>query len=120
MKMKFSHSISILAVSILIISAPLVRGMHPIRPGENSEPTKNIPLNAVTQKKMMMADTKVNTAGNKDPDTAGTQEVESDAEPSPEIDNEVPSAKSKSAPLKPFRPSEEIAAEQAVDFPVDI
>ena len=30
------------------------------------------------------------------------------------------SNKTKSKPLKPFVPSEEIAAEQAVDFPVDI
>lgn len=30
------------------------------------------------------------------------------------------SNKAKSKPLKPFVPSEEIAAEQAVDFPVDI
>ena len=47
-----------------------------------------------------------------------TQEIET--ETAPGTDGKDPSAKSKTAPLKSFRPSEEIAAEQAVDFPVDI
>jgi hypothetical protein len=34
--------------------------------------------------------------------------------------NKNKSTNSASKPLKPFKPSEEIAAEQAVDFPVDI
>ena len=47
-----------------------------------------------------------------------TKEIEPETEP--ETDGRDPSGKSKTTPLKTFRPSEEIAAEQAVDFPVDI
>jgi hypothetical protein len=59
--------------------------------------------------------------------------AENDIQPTKENQDQVPAPKTAESdkegsasddaatkPLKPFKPSEEIAAEQAVDFPVDI
>ena len=104
MKITLIKPISALAVSIFFMIAPLAEGMHPIAPGETPEQTE-INLSAtVRQKPLMLAENEENAAEEKVPET----------------DPKEPSTPSKTVPLKPFRPSEEIAAEQAVDFPVDI
>ena len=71
---------------------------------------------------MVLAENEENTTADKPQTAIGTkdQASESESESGPESDNKDPATKSKTTPLKSFRPSEEIAAEQAVDFPVDI
>ena len=120
MKKAQNKRISALAVSMFIMTAPMALGMGPIAPGENTERTEIRPSTTVRQKPMMLAENEENTAGEKAQTATGTKDPATETESGPESDNKNTSAKSKTAPLKPFRPSEEIAAEQAVDFPVDI
>jgi hypothetical protein len=120
MKSILNKSISALTVSILIMAAPMAQGIRSIAPGEIPERTEIMPSTTAGQTPLMLAENEENTAGKKAQKTTGTNGRVSEPESGFETDNKEPSTKSKTAPLKPFRPSEEIAAEQAVDFPVDI
>ncbi len=120
MKNKLNISIPALAVSMLIMTAPMAQGMHSFAPGENPARREVMPSTTVWQKPIMLAQNEESTAADKDRTETGTKDRGSEAESGSATDHKDPSAKSKTAPLKPFKPSEEIAAEQAVDFPVDI
>jgi hypothetical protein len=120
MKSTLNKSISALAVSMIIMTAPMALGMRSIAPGENPERTEIMPSTTVRQKPMMLAENEENTAGEKAQTATGTKDPISQPESGTETVNKEQPTKSKTVPLKPFRPSEEIAAEQAVDFPVDI
>ena len=120
MKIALNKHISTLVASIFIMTAPMAQGMRTVAPGEAPERTEIMPSTTVRQKPMMLAENEENTAEEKAQTATGTKDRESEPESGPETDNKEQSPQSKTAPLKPFRPSEEIAAEQAVDFPVDI
>ena len=120
MKNALNKRISALAVSMFIMTAPMAEGMHPIAPEKNPWRTEIMPATTVRQKPIMLAENEENTAGEKAQTATGTKDSVSEAESGPETDNQEEPTQSKTVPLKPFRPSEEIAAEQAVDFPVDI
>jgi len=120
MKMTQKMQISALAVSLFIMTAPMAQGMHPLAPGETPERTEISPSTTVRQKPMMLAENEENAAEEKAQTATDTKGRESEPESGPETDPKETSTQSKTLPLKPFRPSEEIAAEQAVDFPVDI
>jgi hypothetical protein len=94
--------------------------MVPIVPGADTDRTDIMPSATVRQNPILLAEDKENTAGEKAQEAPGANAPESEPESGPDTDPKGPSGKSKPAPLKPFNPSEEIAAEQAVDFPVDI
>jgi cytoskeletal protein RodZ len=120
MKSTLNKSVSVLAVSIFIMTAPMAQGMRPIAPGENPEQTEIMDSTTVRQKSMMLAENEESAAGRKAQTATDTKGQESEPESGSETEPKEQSSPSKTAPLKPFRPSEEIAAEQAVDFPVDI
>ena len=120
MKNALNKRISALAVSMFIMTAPMAEGMHPIAPEKNPWRTEIMPATTVRQKLLMLAENEENTAGEKAQTATGTKDPVSEPESGTETVNKEQSTKSKTVPLKPFRPSEEIAAEQAVDFPVDI
>jgi len=120
MKKTLNNHISALAVSIFIMTAPMAQGMHSLAPGETPERTEIMPSTIVRQKPMMLAENEENAAEEKAQTATGTKGRESEPESGPETDPKQQSTQKKTVPLKPFRPSEEIAAEQAVDFPVDI
>ena len=112
--------ISSLAASIFIMMAPMAQGMGQILLGVNAGRTEIMPSTTVSQNQILLAEREENTAGDNAQGAPGANDPVSEPESSPDTDPKDPSAKSKPAPLKPFNPSEEIAAEQAVDFPVDI
>jgi len=120
MKKTLNKRISVLVVSIFIMTVPMARGMCPFAPGEIPGERKVIPSTTVWQKLIVLAQNEGNTTGDKDRTATGTKDRVSEAKSGSATDHKDPPAKSKTAPLKPFKPSEEIAAEQAVDFPVDI
>jgi hypothetical protein len=120
MKSTLNKIISTLAISMFIMMAPMTRGMVPIVPGADTDRTDIMPSATVSQNPILLAEDKENTAGEKAQGATGANEPVSEPESGLETDNKDSSAKSKTKPLKPFNPSEEIAAEQAVDFPVDI
>ena len=116
MKKILNKHISSLAASIFIMMAPMAQGMGPIAPGADTDRTEIMPSTTVSQNPILLAQNEENTGGDKAQGAPGANDPVSE----PDTDPKDPSAKSKPAPLKPFNPSEEIAAEQAVDFPVDI
>jgi len=120
MKNTLSISIPALALAIFIMTAPMAQGMCALAPDESPARRAVMASTTVWQKPILLAQNQENTAGDKDLTATGTKDRLSEAEPDSAADSKDPSAKSKTAPLKPFKPSEEIAAEQAVDFPVDI
>ena len=120
MKNKLNKSISALTVSIFIMMVPLAQGMPPIVPPGNSERTESMPPTKLRQNPIILAENEENTAGDNAQTATGIKDQASDPQSSQGTDQKEPSARSKKAPLEPFKPSEEIAAEQAVDFPVDI
>ena len=99
---------------------PFTQGIAPITSAENCARTESMPSTTVRQKPIMLAENEENTAGDKAQTATGIKDQASEPESGLATDKKDSSAKSKTAPLKPFKPSEEIAAEQAVDFPVDI
>ena len=120
MENTLSISIPTLAVAIFFMTAPMAQGMCPPAPGENPAHREVGLSTTVWQKPIMLAQNEKDTAGDKDRTATATGDRVSEAESGSVADPKDPSANSKAAPLKPFKPSEEIAAEQAVDFPVDI
>jgi hypothetical protein len=120
MKNLLNKYISALAVSLFIITAPMAQGMSKMAPVKNPVRTEIMPSATVWQKPIILAENEEDTAGEEAQTATGSKDRVSEAGSGPETDNKEQSTKSKTVPLKPFRPSEEIAAEQAVDFPVDI
>ena len=120
MKKTLNKRISALAVSMVIMTAPMALGMRSIAPGETPERMEIMPSTTARQKPMRLAENEENTAGEKAQTATGNKNPVSEPESGTETVNKEQSTKSKTVPLKPFKPSEEIAAEQAVDFPVDI
>jgi hypothetical protein len=120
MKNTPDRRISTLTASILILIAPMTLGVHSMLPVDNTALPEILPSAEARLKPLMLAENK-NTMAEDNTQTAVDEDSsEKKPESGSEADNEDPSAKSKTVPLKSFRPSEEIAAEQAVDFPVDI
>jgi hypothetical protein len=112
---------------IFVLISLLYLMSAPATPGSNF-PAANIPAGQ-TQKLYMLEfkHQSIFIAQNNSPatdnETRKTNEKEDQASKSgtTKTENNKNIAKdSASQPLKPFKPSEEIAAEQAVDFPVDI
>ena len=120
MKKTLNKRVSALTVAIFIMMAPMAQGMGSVAPGEYPARTEIVASTTARQMPIMLAENEEETAGEKAQTTTGSKDRGSEAGSGPETDNKEPSTKSKTVPLKPFRPSEEIAADQAVDFPVDI
>ena len=120
MKNTLNKRIAALAVSMFIIMAPTAQGMGPTTLGADIDRTEIMPSTTVSQNPILLAQNEENTGGGNAQGAPGADDPVSEPESSPNADPKDPSTKSKPAPLKPFNPSEEIAAEQAVDFPVDI
>ena len=120
MKSSLNKRIATLVLSIVLTMAPMAQGMDPITSGADIDRTEIMPSTTVRQNSILLAQNEKNTAGENAQGANGADDPVLEPESGPNTDPKEPSAKSKPAPLKPFNPSEEIAAEQAVDFPVDI
>jgi hypothetical protein len=120
MKNTLYMSISILAVSMFIMMAPMTQGMGPITSVADTDRTDIVPSTTVSQNPILLAENVENTVGSNAQGATGVNDPLPEPESGSDSGSKDSSAKSKTKPLKPFNPSEEIAAEQAVDFPVDI
>jgi len=98
----------------------MAQGLVPILPGTNTNRGEIMPSATVNQNPILLAADEEETAGDNAQGATGSDGQVSKPESVSETDNKESSGKSKPAPMKSFKPSEEIAAEQAVDFPVDI
>ena len=86
----------------------------------SAEPTQKLQSSGSDHKPIVLAQTKPQTADSDPRKTDENEEQTPKSGTAATENNEENSNDSASKPLKPFTPSEEIAAEQAVDFPVDI
>jgi len=104
---------SLLLAPSAVQSAP----MHfPGIPVEKNQSVRAFELN---RKWIVLADNKPKASENQSRSTNENQD-QAAAPPTAIQENSGNSSDAEAKPLKPFKPSEEIAAEQAVDFPVDI
>jgi len=117
------ENIKIIFVVILMtftMGSPARPVGSPLAPGSAAEgnecvgtPQIKQPCIAAAENGRIAAKSQTQTAGGR---TEGT----SDAKPDTREKDSQNSNEAESKPLKPFVPSEEIPADQAVDFPVDI
>jgi hypothetical protein len=112
--------ISLIILLLLLMSAPATRGWIPSAPDIPAERTKSFRPIVFNRKSIVLAENDSQASKNE------SQSINENRDQAPDTgvaDREKSGNISKDAeskPLKPFKPSEEIAAEQAVDFPVDI
>ena len=105
---------------LFLMSVPAAAGRSPLVTDIPAEPTKSIRTFELIRNSIFLADNESQSvqSGNQSTDENKEQSSESGAEDEEKSGNISNEAETKN--IKPFKPSEEIAAEQAVDFPVDI
>ena len=114
------NSIFIFILSFLLVVVISIPGESFLQADIPAEPTQKLHTPEFNGKSIVIAQ---NNPPTTDRGSQTTEENEDQASESgtATTENEIKrSNDSDSKPLKPFKPSEEIAAEQAVDFPVDI
>ena len=120
MKDPLKNGLPSLCIWVLVMALPMTEGMRPIAPVKKLVAAGMIASTIVIQKPIVLASNEVNGVGDTFQTVTGEKGPVPESASSPDTDNKDPSAEPETAPLHPFRPSEKIAAEQAVDFPVDI
>jgi hypothetical protein len=115
-----SKIISASLVLTFITITPMTLGMRSVNQTDLNLPPDIIVAANTRSNPTILAEKDKTTTGKKAQTENDNKTKEIKPQNGSETDAKDPSAKSKAAPLKSFRPSEEIAAEQAVDFPVDI
>lgn len=118
--MEFKKIIFVVAGLVFLLSAPAALAWMPHASNIPAERTKRIHPFELSQKSIVVAENESETAEN---GAQATNENNNQAPESEAADSQKSGNSSEDAatrPIKPFKPSEEIAAEQAVDFPVDI
>jgi hypothetical protein len=114
-----SNLFAIIVWSILM-SAPVTLGKSPVAPDTHAERTQSIYPFELIRKSIVVAESEQEAAERGGQTTSENKDPASGPEAEVTEKNSKKSGDGKTKPLKPFVPSEEIAAEQAVDFPVDI
>ena len=102
------------------MSAPAALAWISLVPNLAAERIKSIHTFELNRKSIVVAENEPQAA---ESENLSTNENKDQAPISETADREKSGSNSNDAetkPLKPFKPSEEIAADQAVDFPVDI
>ena len=109
-----------IAVWSFLIGVPIPQGMGTHFPTIHAEGIQSMRSFELNQKSIVMAENEQKAAENRSQSTRENQDrtAKAEAAAKEKSGNNADGAAAK--PLKPFKPSEEIAAEQAVDFPVDI
>ncbi|MEJ2166719.1 MAG: hypothetical protein P8X90_14420 [Desulfobacterales bacterium] len=119
-KIKEKKILFIIAAWSLIGAAPAVYGgrMHvPVIPAERIQSVGSFELN---RKPIVVAENEQKAAENRSRPMRENQDQTATPGTAARENSSNNSDGAAAKPLKPFKPSEEIAAEQAVDFPVDI
>jgi hypothetical protein len=118
--MEFNKIIFVITGLLLLLSAPAAAGWISPVPNIPAEPTKSIHTFELNRQSIVIAENEAVVAESEGQTTNENkaQAPNSETADKEKSDNNSNNAETKS--IKPFKPSEEIAAEQAVDFPVDI
>lgn len=107
-------------VWVLSINAPLAPGMLPVVPSGSPKITAIVGSSFGEQQVIELAENEAVSPVDKTEKEAGSESEISAPRSGTETGRSGQSTQTKAKPLEPFVPSEEIPAEQAVDFPVDI
>ena len=113
-------SLFVITVWSLLTAVPSAQGIGIHNPDLQAEQMRSIHFLESPRESILMAENEHKTA---DSQNQAADEYQSRAaEPKAAVEENTGKQADGAAikPLKPFKPSEEIAAEQAVDFPVDI
>ena len=110
----------ITTISLFLIAVPTAHGMEARVQDIHPQRIQSIRPFELNRKSVVMAENKQKTAAKQSQSGGETQEHTAEPEAAVKNNSGSSSDDAKTKPLKPFKPSEEIAAEQAVDFPVDI
>ena len=120
MVMELKKIIFLIAISLLLIFAPVMPVSSLLAKDNPVEQIQKFHSLEIESRSTIMAQTKSQTAKSDTQKTGAKEDQASKSGTAKTENNQTKSNNSESKPLKPFKPSEEIAAEQAVDFPVDI
>lgn len=118
--MNASTRITAIAVLLYSMTAPLGAGIPQGHPGGVSETAEFMHSTPPNTEPIELAENTGSTSNSSEESRAASNNEAQESASESGTDKNEQSADTKSKPLKPFVPSEEIAAEQAVDFPVDI
>ena len=118
--MKPKHAIIAMSLMGLIVSATSVPAGRFIFPDTPAQRNPGTPAAEFNQPALLLAENDQNNTGDQSrpPDSQNERTPASGTDSKENGPQKSDAAATES--LKPFEPSEEIAAEQAVDFPVDI
>jgi len=118
--MKIRKFIAKITLLSFLISAPAAQAWNSFAPDMPAERSKKPRPYEWQRNSIVVAqnDPQEAIGGNPPTDENGKQAPTSETEDQEKSGQKADAAETK--PLKPFKPSEEIAAEQAVDYPVDI
>jgi hypothetical protein len=109
-----------ITVLSFLIAAPTTQGMRTHVPDILAERIQSIRPFELNLKSIVMAENEQKAAENRSQAASENQAQAAESEAAVKENSSSNSDGAAAKPLKPFKPSEEIAAEQAVDFPVDI
>jgi len=118
--MELKKIIFVLTGLLCLMSAPSTPGWSLPASEKPAEQTQKRHSFEFKHKSLFIADNKSQTAGSGTRTASEKEDQASKSGTAKTENNKNKSDNSAPKPLKPFKPSEEIAAEQAVDFPVDI
>jgi len=103
-----------------LIAAPTTQGMRTHDPDTHAQRIQSIRPFELNRKSIVMAQNEQKAAENQSPSASENHDQTASSGAAKNENSSNNSDADAAKPLKPFKPSEEIAAEQAVDFPVDI
>jgi len=112
-------NLSMITVWTLLIAAPAVQGAPMHFPDILADQIQNVRSFELNRESISVAENEPKAAENQTRPRDEKQD-QAAAPPTAVQENSGSTSDDNAKPLKPFKPSEEIAAEQAVDFPVDI
>jgi hypothetical protein len=104
----------------LLIAAPAVYGARMCGSDIPAERIQSVRSFEFNRQPIVVAENEQKAAENQSRSTGENQDQKARPEAAAKENSSNDSDGAAAKPLKPFKPSEEIAADQAVDFPVDI
>ena len=118
--MEFKKIIFVITGLLFLMSVPATPGGSYPTTDAPAERAKNIHPAELNRKSIVVAENESEAADNDSQSTNENREQAPSSDTADRDKNVKNTDDVEAKPLKPFKPSEEIAAEQAVDYPVDI
>ena len=115
--MEFKKFIFAITGLLFLMSVPATPARSYLTTNTPAQRAKNIHPVELNRESIVVAENESKAADN---DSQSTNENKDQAPSSDTTAREKSGNDAETKPIKPFKPSEEIAAEQAVDYPVDI